>query len=311
MHEPLVSIVINNYNYGRFLPEAIESALGQTYSRIEVIVVDDGSTDQSREIIELYASRGKVKPVFKENGGQATAFNAGVEAATGDIICFLDSDDWFAPEKVAQVVQDLSLCPQAEWHVHPLIWKRDPSQVAPMAVVPQYKESKCLDTRRDFSQGRAKIHFSATSGLSFKKSLLQRLLPVPPELRITADNYLKFAAAISSPFFLQKTPLAFQRIHGENRYTARRNAAIAKGIAVHIAIARHLAERFPQARPFVYKLLCRQAALALASGQLSLYRQALDLCVSLTYAHPVQAAGRTALVAIKILLERVRSAFPG
>jgi len=311
MYKPLVSIIINNYNYGRFLPEAIESALGQTYPHIEVIVVDDGSTDQSREIIELYARKGKVKPVFKENEGQASAFNVGVEVATGDIICLLDSDDWFSPEKVAQVVQDLSLYPQAEWHVHPLIWKRDPAQTVPIAVVPPYKESKYLDMRRSFSHGTVKIHLSATSGLSFKKSLLQRLLPVPLELRITADNYLKFAAAISSPLFVQKTPLAFQRIHGENRYTAQRDAVIAKRIAIHLVIARHLAERFPQARPFIYKLLCRQAALALASGQLGLCRHVLDLCVSLTHAHPVRAAGRTALVAIKILLERIGSAFPG
>jgi glycosyltransferase involved in cell wall biosynthesis len=66
---PFVSILINNYNYGRFLQEAIDSALNQTYSPTEVIVVDDGSTDNSREIIASYGN--KIIPVLKENGGQA------------------------------------------------------------------------------------------------------------------------------------------------------------------------------------------------------------------------------------------------
>jgi len=71
-----VSIIIDNYNYGRFLGEAIDSALAQTYPHVEVIVVDDGSTDNSREVIAKYGDR--IIPVLKENGGQASAFNAGL-----------------------------------------------------------------------------------------------------------------------------------------------------------------------------------------------------------------------------------------
>src|SRR5215469_1766841 len=80
---PLASIVISSYNYGRFLPDAIDSALGQTYSRTEVIVVDDGSADHSREVIAGYGER--VLPLWKDNGGQASALNAGYRASKGEV----------------------------------------------------------------------------------------------------------------------------------------------------------------------------------------------------------------------------------
>ena len=103
MPEPLVSILINNYNYGRYLGVAIESALAQTYRRLEVVVVDDGSTDDSREVITSFA--GRVVSVLKINGGQPSAYNSGFNASRVDIICFLDADDWFLPVKTARVVE--------------------------------------------------------------------------------------------------------------------------------------------------------------------------------------------------------------
>lgn len=99
---PFVSIIINNYNYDRFLAETIDSALAQTYSNVEVIVVDDGSTDQSRNIISSYGSR--IIPVLKTNGGQSSSLNEGFKASKGEIISFLDSDDLFHPEKIEKMV---------------------------------------------------------------------------------------------------------------------------------------------------------------------------------------------------------------
>src|SRR6266511_2235841 len=96
------SIIVNNYNYGRFLKVAIDSALAQTYPATEVIVVDDGSTDESREIIAGYGDR--IVPVLKENGGQASAFNAGFRASRGDAIVFLDADDALLPAAMEQAV---------------------------------------------------------------------------------------------------------------------------------------------------------------------------------------------------------------
>ena len=100
--KPLVSIIINNYNYDRFLAEAIDSALSQTYPHTEVIVVDDGSTDNSRNIIASYGER--IIPILQENGKQAAAFNSGFAISQGEIIIFLDSDDYLFPHTVERIV---------------------------------------------------------------------------------------------------------------------------------------------------------------------------------------------------------------
>src|SRR4051812_9049768 len=96
------SIIIDNYNYGAFLSAAIKSALQQEYPECEVIVVDDGSTDDSREIIATY--RDRITAVLKENGGQASAFNAGFRASRGDVVIFLDADDMLVPTAVSGAV---------------------------------------------------------------------------------------------------------------------------------------------------------------------------------------------------------------
>jgi glycosyltransferase involved in cell wall biosynthesis len=96
-----VSIVIDNYNYARFLRQAIDSALAQAYRPLEVVVVDDGSTDDSAEIMRSYGD--KICAVFKENGGQGSAFNAGFARSTGEIVALLDADDYLKPGAIEQL----------------------------------------------------------------------------------------------------------------------------------------------------------------------------------------------------------------
>src|SRR6266480_1263575 len=103
MSNALVSIIVNNYNYERFLTEAIDSALNQTYGNTEVIVVDDGSTDGSLEIIASYGHR--IIPLLKGNGGQNSALNAGFSLSRGDVILFLDSDDVLLPTAVEAALE--------------------------------------------------------------------------------------------------------------------------------------------------------------------------------------------------------------
>ena len=106
------SVIINNYNYGRFLGSAIESALTQSYPNVEVIVVDDGSSDDSRQVMASFGKR--IFPIYKTNGGQASALNTGFANSSGDIIIFLDADDLLHPTLVERVVNAF----HAEAQVH-------------------------------------------------------------------------------------------------------------------------------------------------------------------------------------------------
>src|SRR5271170_2638660 len=103
--EPLVSILVSNYNYARYIGESIQSALDQTYDNLELIICDDGSTDDSVRVIEEFERKdSRVRFIRKGNGGQASGFNAAFAASQGEIIPLLDSDDRFLPHKVERIV---------------------------------------------------------------------------------------------------------------------------------------------------------------------------------------------------------------
>lgn len=96
---PLISVIIPNYNYGQFLGQAIESVLNQTYKHVQLIVVDNESTDNSVEVAQRFD--GELTLIQKNHGGVSSARNLGLAHASGDYICFLDSDDTWLPEKLA------------------------------------------------------------------------------------------------------------------------------------------------------------------------------------------------------------------
>ena len=92
---PLISIIIPVYNVAPFLSQCIQSVLDQTYTHLEVIIVDDGSTDESPAICDKFAKLDtRIKVIHKKNGGLSDARNAGLDIASGDFIGFVDSDDW-------------------------------------------------------------------------------------------------------------------------------------------------------------------------------------------------------------------------
>lgn len=98
MKDNLVSVIIPVYNYERYLGEALESVLSQTYKHLEVIVVDDGSTDRSAEVAKSFTDKG-VTYCYQDNAGIGPARNQGVELAQGEFLAFLDADDRWPEEK--------------------------------------------------------------------------------------------------------------------------------------------------------------------------------------------------------------------
>jgi glycosyltransferase involved in cell wall biosynthesis len=220
---PLVSILINNYNYGHFLAKAIDSALAQTYDHVEVIVVDDGSTDHSHAILASYGDR--IQTILKPNGGQASSFNAGFAASRGEIICLLDADDWFLPHKAARVAAAFTQNAMAGWCFHPLTMMDTVSQT----IQPQtyhghsgnYDVSGWMQQRGKLA-GLLPFGGTATSGLCFTRSLLAQILPMPEEEYISlSDDYLKYVAFGLTPGYVDIEELAVQRLHGNNAFTAR------------------------------------------------------------------------------------------
>src|SRR5260370_24468103 len=103
MSMPFATVLVDTYNHQFFIEDAINSVLYQNFpaSETEILVVDDGSTDDTPEIVRKFAPR--VRLLRKANGGQASAFNAGIPEARGEIVAFLDRDDWWAPGKLTPV----------------------------------------------------------------------------------------------------------------------------------------------------------------------------------------------------------------
>jgi glycosyltransferase involved in cell wall biosynthesis len=213
----MVSIVIDNFNYARYLSDAIDSALGQTYDTKEVIVVDDGSTDESRDVIAKYGNR--ITPVLKSNGGQASAVNWGFAASRGDIIIFLDADDRLLPT-AAQHVAAAFL-----GHAEPIARVQYRLEVINAAgaslgwlMPPSYVGLANGDLRADVRR-IGNYAWPPTSGVAFSAWSLRRILPMPEtEFRICADYYLMRANALLARVISLDTACGQYRLHGANAY---------------------------------------------------------------------------------------------
>lgn len=248
---PLASILINNYNYGQFISEAIQSALSQTYPHCEVIVVDDGSKDNSREVIESYHD--SITSVFQENSGQAAAMNAAFQSSKGEIIFFLDSDDIFDSTKVEKIVKIFQDIPAIGWCFHPLLMVDQHRNTLKVEKETFTGPSGTYDVTSKMSRGKLSgtlpMQGTATSGMSFRRSFLETLLPIPEELRITSDNYLKYAGFGLSPGYILLEYIAYQRIHDNNAYTLRSNVSKLR-LDIDIITAYWLRKNFPTLSTF-------------------------------------------------------------
>jgi glycosyltransferase involved in cell wall biosynthesis len=213
--EETVSIIISNYNYGRFLGQAIDSALGQTCPGTEVVVVDDGSTDESRDIIARYARR--VVPVLKENGGQASAFNAGLAASRGRVVIFLDSDDWLTPTAAAHAADALRRpgVVKAHWP----LWDVDylGNRTGHLRPRSRLAEGDLRDVA--LREGPDCYVTPPTSGNAWAREFLDRVVPIPArEYRLCADAYLFGLAPLFGAMHVVDLPQGFYRLHEQNNY---------------------------------------------------------------------------------------------
>ena len=103
--KPLISVIVPVYNVEENLPRCVESILAQTYENLEVLLVDDGTKDNSGAICDDFARQeDRVKVIHKENGGLSSARNAGIDAAAGEYLAFVDSDDWIEPDMYTQMM---------------------------------------------------------------------------------------------------------------------------------------------------------------------------------------------------------------
>jgi glycosyltransferase involved in cell wall biosynthesis len=214
----LASVVISNYNYGRFLREAIDSALNQTYAPTEVIVVDDGSTDGSRDIIAAYGDR--VASVLKATGGMASAQNAGFAACRGDVVVFLDADDTLVPTAFEQAVPPFEN--RGVVKVHGPIWEVDKQgkrtgRVIPNRILPGGNLRGVVIEGGPDACACAPIH-----GNIWRRDFLESVLPMPEDVfRRHSDMYLMMLAPLFGEVRTVAEPLGSYRMHGENDYASR------------------------------------------------------------------------------------------
>lgn len=213
----LVSIIINNYNYQAYLGAAIDSALAQTYGDCEVIVVDDGSTDASRVVIESYGDQ--IQAVLKPNGGQASAFNAGFAAASGEWILYLDADDFLDENAIESILNHPQFTADEtaviEFYLRNVDAKGipfDDGSTMPKRLTERGQLQQLLKT--------GKYAYAPTSGNLFHRKCLSQILPMPEELyRISADLYLLTLAPFCGAVTVLPEPtLGSYRIHGKNNY---------------------------------------------------------------------------------------------
>jgi glycosyltransferase involved in cell wall biosynthesis len=217
-----VDVVITNHDYARFLPDAIESACAQTHPEVNVVVVDDGSGDDSREILQGYSDR--VEVVLKEQGGQASAINAGVERCRGEVLLLLDSDDVLRPQAAERVAGAFAADPRLSKVQFPMAIvdadRRPTGEVKPGG----HLQAPVGDQRAAELAFPFDIAWLPGGGTGFRAEAVRRILPIPEAdyPRSGADWYLVHLAALLGEVALLDEVCAEYRVHGANSYELER-----------------------------------------------------------------------------------------
>jgi glycosyltransferase involved in cell wall biosynthesis len=213
-----VDIVVNNFNYGRYVGAAIESALAQTHPGVNVIVVDDGSTDGSRVVLRPYEE--SVDLVLKENGGQASAVNAGFLRCFGDAVIFLDADDVLLPEAAALAAAAFASDPLVSMVQYRMEVMDGDGRRTGIIKPPPHLPVPQGDLRHAELVFPFDLVWLPMSAISFRADALRRILPIPEaEWPVCgADWYLKHLTALLGTVVSLEQVGACYRVHGANRY---------------------------------------------------------------------------------------------
>ncbi|MGX8008132.1 glycosyltransferase family 2 protein [Mesorhizobium sp. ORM8.1] len=319
---PLVSIVIANFNYARFLREAAGSALSQSYPLVETIIVDDGSTDDSETVLrQLQAEHPGLTVIRRANGGQAAAMNTGLSALRGEWVLFLDADDRLEPNAVERLLTATSAdatlvqfylatidTDGARTGLHPFCERVEGGQLL---------EQICASGH---------FRFMPTSGNLFRRSALDRIAPMPEDSwKICADTYLTLTAAMQGRVAVVREILGAYRVHDANNwYRAQEDDARSLQIVRnHVIVWRQIVEALPRLVPgadgFVRLSLVRRIAASLYMLQgrpafpkktLREIQRSLAVQVARSGAPPGEMALHLALVFLSTARSRLgRSAF--
>lgn len=215
---PLVSVLINTYNYGRFIEECIERVLLQEFPQnaVEIIVVDDGSTDDTNKRIQKYLPR--IRYIYSENQGQASAYNIGAQQSQGKVICFLDSDDYWHPHKLRSVVDTFDSDEHIDVVYHRLTVV-DESRQELGRTPPDNVSTACRLLSGEQILRSLGSSSPPSSAICVRSACLKQILPVPRQLRIMADSYLHFFLPLHChTVAMLSESLGIYRIHENNRF---------------------------------------------------------------------------------------------
>jgi glycosyltransferase involved in cell wall biosynthesis len=213
---PSVSVLITNYNYGRFLGQAIDSALSQSYPPNEVIVSDDDSQDDSCEVAESFIRSDK--PVILLRGkhqGMAGSLNAAFRASSSDIICLLDADDYFLPGKIEAVVYAFRSEPEAGFAIHraQMTDQRDRYRgVYPL--LSSLPRGNCIAAT--LQNAGILMGLPPTSNLSLRYEIASSIFPIPEFFSGYAEQMIHRIAPLTTSVCRIDRPLAVWRLHGRN-----------------------------------------------------------------------------------------------
>lgn len=214
---PALSVLIDTHNHEKYIEQAIVSAIEQDFpaADYEILVVDDGSTDRTPDIVRKFAPI--VRLLQKRNGGQASAFNAGVPETRGEVVAFLDGDDWFAPGKLTAVAKALQQHPEAAAVGHGHYEFKEQTE-----GVKTYAPPACgffnLATVQAAREALGSMRSLLIGALTARKRLLERILPISEQLVFCADTPVQFGL-MAHGFVALPDPLFYYRRHRSNLYS--------------------------------------------------------------------------------------------